>query len=162
MGFAEIIGSVLTGGLTGVIGSGITSYVEFKKQEQKFAHDLQIATLDNEMMKLEIAGKERVAVIEQETEELIADSKAFSESIAADRATYSQGMKSKWLVAVDVVRGLTRPTLTVVLCVLTATIWFTTDEKLQPDIKKQVAATVLYVTTAAVLWWFGSRVKAAK
>lgn len=154
----EFLGDLLTGGATGLLGVGISSFVEYKKQTQKNKHELDMAKEERETLALEIQGRDRVATIQSETERSIADTKAFSESLASDRATYSNG-NSEWLVMVDVVRGLTRPTLTTMLVLMTAVLWFTTDDV---NLQKQIVATVLYVTSAAVLWWFGSRMKQPK
>jgi len=154
----ELIGSVLSGGVTGLFGAGISSVIEYLKQKQKDQHELAMIQAERETLKLEIQGRERVADIQAETSRDIAESKAFSESLIADRASYSTG-NSKWLVLVDAVRGLTRPVLTLMLVVLTSVLWFTTDDQI---LQSQIVATVLYVTTASILWWFGSRMKQPK
>ena len=63
------------------------------------------------------------------------------------------------LKSVDFVRGMTRPLLTWCLLGLTGAIYFllgasdTHAALLQP----RIVETVLYLATAAVLWWFGQR-----
>lgn len=151
----DLISSLLTGGATGLLGVGISSAVEYYKQKQKNQHELQLLEAERTMMELEIQGRERVAVIESERAQSVEETKLVAASIATDRATYSDG-HSRWLVLVDVVRGLTRPLLTAGLIILVSVMWATTDEF---ETRRQIAATVLYITTAAVLWWFGSRVK---
>lgn len=154
----DLLSSLLAGGATGVIGASLGSVVEFFKQKQKNEHELALMQAERENMALEIQGRERVATIEAESAEAVEASKAFVASIAADRATYSDG-RSALLVWVDVVRGMTRPVLTTLLVMLVCVMWFTTDND---QLRMQIVATVLYVTTAAVLWWFGSRVKQPK
>lgn len=154
----ELISSVLTGGATGLIGAGITSFIEYKKQKQKDAHELALMKEERQTLELEIQGRERVVVIQTESEKDIAETKAFAESLSNDKAAYSSG-DSKYLVFVDVVRGLTRPSLTAYLVLLVTILWFTTDNE---QVEEKIAATVLYLTTAAVLWWFGSRAKQPK
>lgn len=151
----EFIGSVLTGGATGLLGTAISHVFSYFKEKQKNQQTLAIMKEDRETLKMEIEGRERVASIEAESAKDIADSKAFSTSMNSDKARYSSG-NSKWLVMVDVVRGLIRPVLTVGLVIFVGIIWATSND---PTIDKQVVATVLYVCTAAVLWWFGTRVK---
>jgi len=66
---------------------------------------------------------------------------------------------SKWLVFVDVVRGLTRPGLTFLFVGLVGVIYFTlggSDMEIL-DIRPRIIDTVLYLATACVLWWFGAR-----
>lgn len=151
----ELLGSVLTGGATGLIGTAVSHVFSFFKEKQKNAHTLAMMREERETLMLEIEGRERVAEIQSESAQDIAESKAFLASMNADRARYSSG-DSRWLVMVDVVRGLIRPALTVGLVIFVGVIWSTSND---PEIDKQVVATVLYVCTAAVLWWFGTRVR---
>jgi hypothetical protein len=62
---------------------------------------------------------------------------------------------------VDVVRGLMRPVITLGLLILMAVIYFTVAQDMAgPDdvpVQITIIATVLYVGTTAVLWWFGTR-----
>ncbi|MBT5228755.1 MAG: hypothetical protein HOM11_00625, partial [Methylococcales bacterium] len=58
------IGSILGGGLTGLIGAGLTAYTEIKKQDSLFRHDEKMAELDQAMTKLEIQGQLKVAETE--------------------------------------------------------------------------------------------------
>jgi len=145
----EMIASILTGGATGLIGTLLSSVMDYFKEKQRHAHEMDKLKFEKEIMAMEIAGKDRVATIQAETA-------LTTQSIRADRATYSHNSASKWLVFVDVVRGLIRPVITVGLCVTVTIFWFDTQDE---TIKKQIIDTVLYLTTAVVLWWFGSRRK---
>jgi hypothetical protein len=151
----EFIGSVLTGGATGLLGTAISHVFSYFKDKQKNQHTLAIMREERETIKMEIEGRERVASIEAESAKDIAESKVFAASMNADKARYSSG-ESQWLVMVDVVRGLIRPVLTIGLVIFVGIIWATSDN---PAIDNQIVTTVLYVCTAAVLWWFGTRVK---
>jgi len=150
----DAIASVLTGGITGLIGTAVSGVVEYFKTKQRNAHELAMIQAERETLQLEIAGRERVAEIESESARDISASESFRESLRADIARYSSG-DSPWLVGVDVVRGLVRPVLTLGLVAFTAWIYATAPESMED----QVTSTVLYVCTAAVLWWFGTRVK---
>jgi hypothetical protein len=102
----------------------------------------------------------------------VASQEAFAASFKMDTrysegAAYTKGQA--WgLVALDVVRGLVRPGLTVYLCVLTTMIYLQAreligKEDLNPDqalaLEGQIVNTILYLTTTCVLWWFGTRNK---
>ncbi len=154
----ELIASLLTGGATGLIGSVLSGGVEYFKQRQKNAHELLLMDAERKTLELEIAGSERVAIIEGETKQQIEESRLLATSIRADKATYSHG-NSPWLVLVDVVRGLTRPVLTAFLGVFMMVLWFSTEDA---AIHSQISATVLYIATTCFFWWFGTRVKQPK
>lgn len=151
----ELLANVLTGGATGLLGTVISHVFSYVKEKQKNEQTLSILREERELLKMEIEGRERVAHIEAESVKDVAESNAFSASFDADEARYSAD-GSHWLVMVDVVRGLIRPILTLGLIIFVAIIWGTSDD---PLIDKQIVTTVLYVCTAAVLWWFGTRVK---
>ena len=64
------------------------------------------------------------------------------------------------MTVVDVVRGLVRPALTVGLFTLVGAIYFSLAASAEPSVpalKAQIVHTVLYMATAAGLWWFGQR-----
>ncbi|HBJ91416.1 MAG TPA: hypothetical protein DDZ43_00930, partial [Hyphomonadaceae bacterium] len=54
---------------------------------------------------------------------------------------------------VDAIRALTRPALTLLLWLITATVFFNVDDAL----KARVVETAVFAATAATLWWFGDR-----
>jgi hypothetical protein len=102
----------------------------------------------------------------------VAASKAFAKSFTADVAQYATGRKaanSAWFIAVDVIRGLVRPTLTVyVMIVVTLIYWqlmqlvgglkaIPTHDALL--MLKGVIDGLMYTATTIVLWWFGTRTK---
>ncbi len=151
------MGAILTGGATGLLGTVFSGVFDYFKQKQRNQHTLAMMMEERKTMELEIHGRERVAVIEAESAQDIAASKTFAASYQSDQAHYSKGDHPA-LVWVDVTRGLIRPILTVALVALVAKFYFTADVESQ----HHIVATVLYITTAAVLWWFGTRVKQPK
>ena len=60
---------------------------------------------------------------------------------------------------VDAVRGLTRPALTWSLFALVGAIYFLLGaaDITTVGLRPRIVETVLYLFTAAMLWWFGSR-----
>ena len=88
---------------------------------------------------------------------------------------YSEGVQATptqaWLLLLlDLVRGLVRPGLTVYLCFVTTVVYLQARgllvaSPLTPEqavgMVNQIIATVLYLTTTCVLWWFGTRSKQA-
>ena len=150
----DSIMAVLSGGATGLLGTVVSAGTEYFQARQRHAHEIELRRVEMEMMKTEAASAERVAAIERESEQMRAEHAALEASYRAATTRMSTG-DSRWLVAVDVIRGLTRPVLTWGFVALAAVIYFTLSP--HSDIRGQVIDTVLYLTTTCVLWWFGAR-----
>lgn len=146
--------AVVTGGATGVLGTIVSAGTAYFERRQRHAQELELRQMEMEMMRTEAASAERVAAIERESEQMRAEHAALEASYRAATTRMSTG-DSRWLVAVDVVRGLTRPVLTWCLLALAGTIYFTLSP--QSDMRGQIIDTVLYLSTTCVLWWFGAR-----
>ena len=151
----ESLMAVLGGGATGLLGTVISAGAEWLREKQRHAHEVALRRLDLEIMTAEAASAERIAAVERETEETRAGHAALAASYQAATTRMSRG-DSRWLVAVDVVRGLTRPALTWAFVVLTGAMYFTAGT-LRTDLGAQIVDTTLYLATTCVLWWFGAR-----
>jgi len=170
--FLGAIGSVATGGVTGLIGAGISQFMEHKKQKTEYQHQLENRRLDMEMMvkKADLAKEEK-----QIDADIVADQEAgkdFRESFSNDRASYSDPTRAGVIVSfllgvVDTVRGLIRPSSTIFFCVITYRLSIQLldtlggVQNLPPDqlldMLNRVIQTILYLTTTCILWWFGTR-----
>ena len=180
MGLLEIVGTIVSGGATGLIGVVAQRVADYKNKQldmqleaQRFSHEVEKRKIDMEIMKQEWAGRAQVAVEEARGAEAVADAKALAASFAMEPQSYVGDRKltsrQVWLmVLLDVLRGSIRPVLTIYLCVLTTYVWFqvqTVLGKQQLDVAGAVAVwnlvvqTILYLTTTCVLWWFGTRNK---
>jgi len=172
------LGSILTGGATGVAGAAISRYADYKLEKLRMEHKIEEAKLENEQIRLEGEVRSNVARIEAEGASEVASYSALSASYQADTATYLAQAKGKVSAAfmglVDWVRGMTRPVLTGYLTALTTWIAYSLYEMVG-DLQAQqllvnegdlvqmwwdVINMVLYLTATSVLWWFGSRPKA--
>ena len=169
------LSSIIGGGITGLVGAGLTAWTEYKKQESLFTHEEKMAELDQAMTKLELQGRLRIAETESQAHQEVAASKALQTSYMADKAQYAVGRKasnSQWFVWVDVVRGLVRPTLTLYMMVVVTLIYWQImdlvggieglDSTAAYSMLGGVIDSLLYITTTIVLWWFGSRTKGVK
>lgn len=143
-----ILGSILSGGATGLLGTAIQRYADHKNKKLDYEHQLAM-----EQIKIAIADKEWAGKVE------VADSEAFKVSLTSEPKLYG----IMWL---DVVRGLVRPVLTIYLCALTTFIYFKAQNVLNVeyltvqnayDLVIQIINTILYLTTTCVLFWFGTR-----
>lgn len=164
----DAILSIVSGGATGLLGSVISGFTEFKKQQLIYSHEEKMAEIDIKTTQMEIDGAERIAGIEAESAISVADANALSESYKADAANYSSSKSSAWFVFVDVIRGLIRPALTLYLMAISTMIYLDLDALMAGEaytaseakiMVAQVINTLLYITTTVVLWWFGTRNK---
>lgn len=172
-----ILESILAGGATGVLGSLFTNIAEIFKARQNQKFELERRRLDLEAMDKEFDSAERRAEIAAAQASDTADADLMARSYAADAATYSVGrnISSPWAVAalvfVDVVRGLVRPVVTGIMmwmlwetreevrAIVMATGMPLIDAAKAGAIYGSIVDAVIYIATAATLWWFGTRMK---
>lgn len=158
MGF---LGSSGFGGLIGVVGGLVNRWFDLKSKTLDYTHELALRDKDRELLVTEWEQRSKVASIEAEKEIEVAGYDALGKSFEADRATYG-------IVAIDAIRGLVRPTLTVILTLAALGINFVLLDKLvyvwdTLDNTQRVALTVtttdwvLFQASIAVGWWFAHR-----
>jgi len=172
----NVLGSIGLGGITGLFGTAITAYVNYKNQKLAFEHQEKMARIDQETIKLETQAKIEITETEYKGKRDVAESEAFKESFAADKASFLTWLPENRIASiiigilfaiVDFVRGMTRPILTAYLCILTtwlalqvyALIKIPLTEDQAYELMSQIIFVVLYLTTTVVLWWFGTRNK---
>lgn len=148
MGFLGLIGSVLTGGATGLIGSILSKGIGLfeahqKRQDRKldFEHELKLLDKQAELRTAETENE--LAIANAET--------ASSLRVASYSHDSSMGRPHRWVV--DVLR-LVRPVLTLFLLILVGGIYFSTNDF---AMKAGIIESVLFMASSAVTWWFGDR-----
>lgn len=176
----SFLASVFSGGVTGLLGVATQRFFDFLKVKQEiqikkleFENAREMRKLDMEMLDKEWAHRARISEIEAQGVVDAADAKAFSESFYEPKM-YSEKVKPTVvqgyiLIALDLIRGIVRPGLTVYLCVLTTLIYLEAKVILAGveaistaqaiSIHDLIVSTILYLTTTCVLWWFGTRNK---
>lgn len=150
--------ALLTGGATGLLGTALSFAADWFRKRQRHAQEVELRRLDMEQARIEAESAERAAALAAEGEAAAAEALALEASYAHAGRRWSLG-DSRWLVAVDVVRGLMRPALTCAFVGLAGAVYFTlgAGDVDTLDLKPRVVDTVLYLATACVLWWFGTR-----
>ena len=175
-----LVGSIFSGGVTGLLGIIIQRFADYKNKqlelemmERKDAQELRLRAEDRLTIQAEYAGKDMVAQTEARGAEAVADAGALAASFKMEPSTFTGdnklSSKQRWVfVLLDAVRGLIRPGLTIYLCALTTYVWVQVAAKMNTlnletaaalEVWKLVVATILYLTTTCVLWWFGTRNK---
>ncbi|UIJ38516.1 hypothetical protein LWC08_05185 [Desulfobaculum bizertense] len=171
----EFLLSLVAGGATGLFGSLVKGVGDYFKRQQEMKHERELRRLDMEMMDKEWEYRDRAASREGEVRVTESGDDLQEASYALDKATYSRGftvshfVNKFLLVSVDVVRGLTRPALTVFMLWM---VWNTRcqvedviaraglerlDISLAMDLEKRIVCTILYLAGLSVAWWFGDR-----
>ena len=143
----ELLGTVLTGGITGVVGSVIGKAFSFLDawQEEKKATNEHGRTLEL----LELQNK--IGAEENEREMEITQAKIDADSRVASYSHDSMGgASSVWVT--DCLR-MVRPVLTFSLILLVGILYF----KAAQGGRATIEASVIYMASSSVLWWFGDR-----
>ena len=170
----DILLNILTGGATGLLGSLFTVIFGYFEEKRKNAHEIEMRQLDMEEMDKEWEYRQRAADREADVRLQESSDDLMRASYVNDSATYTKGHDlPRWgvipLLLVDLVRGLIRPSLTIILiwmiystrCEIIAILEAAGISAITPDlalgIYREVVASILYCGTTALLWWFGSR-----
>ena len=168
MALVDIIGAALGGGTTGLLGTfggRIFGYFErrqsHKMEVQRWGHNLKLEALKdartekNNTHELQLHELNRKVAHEEFEREIVARQQEGSfeglKTSINDQTALTQNEKgSLWVL--DTLR-LVRPVLTLVLILLTGLVFFFGTDADQTEIIQ----SVVFVTVAAVLWWFGDR-----
>lgn len=165
----ELITSIFSGGVTGLLGAVITKYSEYKTKQLdiertklQHLHEAAMKELDAAIMEKEFASRVRVAEIEGESAIEISADDAFAKSYDVEPQRYSSPKSTiaqNWaLVVLDFIRGFVRPGLTIYLCVVVTLMYMQARHSaMTTEIAMKIVETVLYLSTTCVLWWFGIR-----
>ncbi len=152
--------SLFGGGFTGLLGSAIGKYFDLKSKK-----------LDIELEKNKFEHEQALAQLQYTAAVEVEDSKAFKEAQTNEPKQYYTGTEytptQRWFaLGLDFIRGLVRPVLTIYLCILTTFIYIKAARLLNGDVilpgmaydlTNQIIQTILYLTTTAICFWFGSR-----
>lgn len=168
MDLMTIISTIGSGGLTGVIGSGITAYSEYKNKQMDLDHIASMKRLDLEALDKEIARDVRISETEAETERWKSQDDLMEASyLSAELDTRNAGSNWFW-VLIEGWRRAIRPLATtyamVILTVLTIAIYdLYNSHGLSPDVQyvndllEHLIFMSIYLATTIILWWFGTR-----
>jgi hypothetical protein len=182
----SFFGSAAFGGLTGLFGVGLNKISDYFMLKQKNAFDLAMRDKDIEIAKVEADKEVTIARDTNNANRELGEMKLQEASYGEDKAEYltgeaiehappwAQGIIAVALGIVDFVRGMTRPGITLYLCILTTLMYlqlkaivttagqvvFTPADAVKVIV--MIVDAVIYLTSTAVTWWFGSRPKSMK
>lgn len=174
------LSSILGGSITGLVGTALSSVYEYKTRKldielakTKLQNEIELKKVDLELLKAESEAKIEIASVTAAGAVEVEDSKAFRAAIESEPKKYAEGPLThaqNWLmVALDFLRGVIRPSLTLYLVIITTIMYFNmktaADSLLPPDavgIINRIVDMVLFLTSTVVTWWFGTRTKDKK
>jgi hypothetical protein len=144
----EFLLSVLTGGATGILGSvlgKVFSFADFWMEEKKSNNDHQ-RTIEMTRLQHDLRSQEL------ETErEIVMEEQAGKQRAASYRHDMSAGASYPWVAAI---LRLIRPVLSMSLIAMT---WYIYETSMDLAQQEYILQSVIYMTSTAVLWWFGDR-----
>lgn len=140
MNWTDILGNVASGGLLGLLGTGVNFALGYFQRKQEHAQRIESLRLEGELNAAKTAGD--VAVAREQG--------AAGAFVASQQAEANIGRSYKW---VEAVRALTRPGLTLLLVLLATILRYSADEATRAYIDQNIIVTAV----AAVTWWFGQR-----
>ena len=152
----DIIQSLMFGGATGILGTSISSVIKIVQARQRHVHEVEFRRIDLEIAREEARSAERVAAIEAESAAAEAEAEALRASFDQETTRLSKDGDHGIMLAVDVVRGLLRPGLTITFLALTAWIYASLGDG-DVELRDRIIDTILYLTTTCTIWWFGGR-----
>ena len=182
MGIVEFLGSAAFGGITGLFGGIINRVADYFTTKERYKHEQVMIDKNTEYLRIETDRDIQIAKEQANAVKEAAGLDAMAKSYDADRATYlspalvgglppwAQSIVAIFMAFVDFVRGMTRPGLTLYLCVLTTIMYMEQKAVLEalgvapsPDaalgLTRDMIHGVIYLTTMAVGWWFATRAK---
>lgn len=177
-----LISTMFSGGFVGAVGGLASKWLEHKQElelaklqvEQyklKTSYELAIAEKNNETLKLELDNALKQSGIEAASSFDHDSFEALKSSYENDKANYATGIEakdSKWFIAVDFMRGITRPLLTWVLDLTVLALAIYLIYILKDSISSIGAATglvllmeivksILFLATTSTAYWYASR-----
>jgi hypothetical protein len=140
MNWTDILGNVASGGLLGLLGTGVNFALGYFQRRQEHAQRVEMLRLEADVHAARVAGD--VAVAREQG--------AAGAFVASQQAEAQIGRSYRW---VEAVRALTRPGLTLLLVILATILRYSADTATRAYIDQNIIVTAV----AAVTWWFGQR-----
>lgn len=146
--------TLLSGGLTGIVGSLISNITGYFKAKQEHQQAMDMAQLEHKNTIMQIAAeakyKNQQLTIEAERDMGVAEYAALAQSYSS-QVPYTGD--NKLLVIAEFFNKTTRPAITFCLVFLTTGIYFASDD----SVRDLIARAVVAMTATVISWWFCDR-----
>lgn len=140
MSLLDILGNVASGGLLGLLGTGVNFALGYFQRKQEHQQRVEMLRLEADVHAARVAGDVAVA----------REAGASGAFVASQQAEAQIGRSYRW---VEAVRALTRPGLTLLLVILATLLRYSADAATRAYIDQNIIVTAVAATT----WWFGQR-----
>ena len=144
----DVIGSVMTGGATGILGSVLGKvfnfadvFIEEKRAKGEHERTIEMHRLQSELRADELESE--LAIVQEQS--------AGAAQVASYAMMTGVEVPYPWVAAI---LRLMRPLLTVMLVGIVWYIYASSDDLAQQE---TIIQSVIYMSSTAVLWWFGDR-----
>lgn len=176
MSIIDTVGNVLSGGLlggiTGIIGSMASAWVNLKMQKIKNEHEIAMGKLEQNTLRLETDKAIKIEKTKTEGEVAVAEMKNLRESYKSLSKTFFDKSYMpdlpKWVRAIlaiafallDILRGSVRPILT--YFVMSLSTWIAIKTYIANPVAfvsraGLIVNAIIYLTVTAFTWWFSDR-----
>lgn len=153
----DILGSLISGPIIGLVGSGISAFVNYKNRQLDLQENREKRDHELQLYDKQVAFKG----VEMEHE---LDVQSIKAAVDLRTASYthdaSYGQPTGW--AVNALR-LFRPGLTALLLGLVCVFWFTIGDDISFEgmtMQQKIVTSIVEMAGMAMAWWFGSREQA--
>lgn len=169
---ANILTGGVAGGITGIIGSIASAFVNYKMKKMDYDHQIEMARINMEKMELETNLKIRLAEAKVKGEVDIAEMEAlkdsykdlskkyFSVSYFDSLPSWSRPLVALLFAFLDFIRGIIRPLATTFITVIVSWIGYSTyqsDPTAFVSSAPLLVSIILYITVMIYAWWFCDR-----
>lgn len=177
------------GGLFGMIGGLVRQFLDYRDKKDAQAHDLDVLKAtqahelalrdkDKELLVAESESQFKLAEVQIDGAVETARLGAVAASYAGDKANFATGESAKnspWFIAVDFLRGVIRPGITLLFDLALLAIWICLIVLLWPELARLFAAkdpsivqplwsllneitkSIIFLATTATGYWFVAR-----
>lgn len=152
----DFLNSLVFGVGSGFLGTLVSVGTDWLRSRQAHKHALELRQFDLEVAREEAASAAHKVAVETEGKVHEAEVRALEQSYRNESTRISRPGDGWLMQMVDVIRGLTRPALTIMFVCLTGAIFFMLTDQ-DAALKIRIIETVLALTTTCVIWWFGGR-----
>lgn len=161
----ELLGSAATGGVLGVVGNVVKSFMHSRDEAIKHKQSLEIAKVNADaQVRIAQATQQTIATSQVEVAQAAAET-AKANSEALDKQVRLAAVKAEGNLNkagdgfADSVRKLIRPFLTIYMVIFMTALTFQVDDG---ELYKYLVMQVVMLASAGFLFWFGDRPKSAR
>ena len=164
----SILGSItdiftggLAGGITGIIGSIGSAFMNYKMKKLEYQHEIDMGNMRIKIANSKVQGEVEKSEAEARKESYKEISNTFFKaSYFKELPSWTRPVVAIMFALLDFIRGIIRPLLTIYLSALVFWIGYNTylaDNTAFTSSAKELVTIVLYLAVMTYSWWFCDR-----